>query len=356
MPFVLKSASWFGLKINNPSFDYIYKHYDGPLYIIPAKTLYDLKKIDLPDKGFILSLPLTAKYFAAHLPLYPIFIRTFAFILGYLKSMIFTSLLFEILLANFFYFFLKKFKLSKSPLLLTLIFLFLPRFLVVRSIGSPESLFILLILGSLFFFEKENFLLSGILGGLATMTKIPGILLLPAYVLVLLEKTIKEKKKIPLQSLFLLLIPFGLLSVFLFYQKQFNDFFAYFHTGGFIPMPYPFSVFNSMGKWVGTAWLEEIVLYFFLYALSVISLSNIKERSLFYFPLVFFIATVFVQHRDISRYALPLWPFACIAFEKQFTSKKFLLAAAIILPGLYLFAWNFLLQNVMPISDWSPFL
>ena len=355
LPFILKATNWLGLKIEGSNFQYVYKHYDGPLYIIPAKTLYDIKKIDTPDKGFILSIPLTAKYFAAHLPLYPLFISLFSFIFGYLKSMIFTSLIFEVFLANFFYFILKKFKFSQYPLLLTLVFLFLPRFLVVRSIGSPESLFILLILISLFFFEKERFLLSGLFGGLATMTKIPGILLFPAYFIVLLERIIREKK-FNFKSFWLLLIPLSLFLVFFLYQKQFNDFFAYFHTGGVVPMPYPFSVFNSQAKWVGTAWLEEIIIYFFIYTFCVISLKNIRYRSFFYFPLIFLMATIFVQHRDISRYALPIWPFACIAFEKQFTSKKFMIAVIILLPALYLFAWNFMIQNVMPISDWSPFL
>jgi len=355
LPFILRANNWLGLKIENSNFQYIYKHYDGPLYIIPAKTLYEQSKIDIPGSGFILSLPLTPKYFAAHLPLYPILIRIFAHIFGYLKSMIFVNILATVILANLFYFVLKRFKMSQNPLLLTIVFLFLPRFLVVRSVGSPESLFILLILSSLLFFEKNNFLLAGLFGGLATMTKIPGILLFPAYVLVLAEKLIKEKK-IDFRTIYLLLIPFGLLAVFFLYQKQFSDFFAYFHTGGVVPMPYPFSVFNSSAKWVGTAWLEEIVLYFFLYTFSVISLAHIKQRSFFYFSLVFLAATTFVQHRDISRYALPLWPFACMALEKLFTSKKFLIALLIILPALYLYAWNFCLQNIVPISDWSPFL
>jgi len=355
LPFILKTNNWLGLKIENSNFQYIYKHYDGPLYIIPAKTLYEEAKIDIPGSGFILSLPLTPKYFAAHLPLYPIFIRFFAPIFGYLKSMIFVNILATVILANLFYFILKKFKISQNPLLLTTVFLFLPRFIVVRSVGSSESLFILLILSSLLFFEKNKFLLAGLFGGLATMTKIPGILLFPAYILVLAEKLIREKK-FDFKTIYLLLIPLGLLAVFLLYQKQFNDFFAYFHTGGVVPMPYPFSVFNSSAKWVGTAWLEEIVIYFFLYIFSVISLVNIKQRSFFYFSLVFLVATTFVQHRDISRYALPLWPFACIALEKLFTSKKFLIALLIILPALYLYAWNFCLQNIVPISDWSPFL
>ena len=122
------------------------------------------------------------------------------------------------------------------------------------------------------------------------------------------------------------------------------------------PMLYPFSVFNAAGRWVQTVWLEEILLYFFLYLTAIITLKDSKYRSLFYFPLLFFVAGIFVQHRDLSRYLLPIWPFAVIAFEQTFTSRKFRYAFYLLLPAIYLYAWNFLLGNIIPVSDWRPFL
>jgi len=357
-PFLFRFSDWFGLKIERSSFDYITQSFDGPLYVIPAKTLYDINKIDVPGKGLIISLPLSAKYFAAHLPLYPFLIRAvkeIGVIGGYLHSMIFVNLLFTVLLALFFYYFVKTFKFSKNPLLLTLVFLMLPRFLIVRSVGAPESLFIFLVLTSLFFFEKKNYLVSGLLGGLAAMTKTPGILLFIVYGLVAVEQYWKGKK-FDWQWLFLFLIPLGLLGVFGIYAVQYKDFFAYFHSGDNIHLVAPFSMFNFQKNWVGTAWLEDIIFYLVIYLFTVISLKNIKQRSLFYFGLVFFIATTFVQHRDIARYSLPLWPLACIAFEKLFTSKKFLIVLIILLPAIFLFGWNFMLYNVMPIGEWKPFL
>jgi len=353
-PFILHSNNWFGLKIENSKPDYIYKNFDGPLYVIAAKTFYKKDLIDIPGKGFIISLPLSDKYFAAHLPIYPLLIRLFSFI-GYLKSMVFVNLLSTVLFALFFYFFIKQFKLSDKPHILTAVMLFLPRFLVVRSVGAPESLFLLLIFISIYFFEKNNYLGSGIAGGLAVMTKTPGILLFAGYFLVFFERWLRTKKIDP-RWFYISLIPTGLFLVFLLYYFQYGDFLAYFHTGGVVSMPYPFSVFNNNAKWVGTAWLEEIVLYFFIYLLAIMKLKDTKYRSLFYFPAIFFSALVFVQHRDISRYALPLWPFTCIAFDKFFTSKKFILVCIILIPALYMYAWNFLISNIMPIADWAPFL
>ncbi len=326
---------------------------------MPAKTFYDQKKIE----QLKLESALSPKYFAAHLPLYPILIRVAREIavalgikeLAYLKSMIGVNLFATIGLVLFFYYLLKKFKLAKNPLILASILLFLPRFLVVRSVGAPESLFMLLILLSLFFFERTQFWLAGLFGGLATMTKTPGILLFVAYGLVFTEKIIKERK-INWNWLGILLIPLGIVCVFLIYGIQYQDFFAYFHSGDNIHLLFPFSVFNFQKNWIGTAWLEEIIFYYFIYGLAVVCLKDFKYRSFFYFSLVFFTATLFIQHRDISRYSLPLWPLALITFEKFFTSKKFLIILIILLPAIFLYAWNFLLYNVMPISDWAAFL
>ena len=355
-PFVLKTTNLLGINISEPGFLTIYKHYDGPLYVVPAKTFYNPQAI----KNLHLEMTAPTKYFAAHLPLYPALIRVVKEIgifgqLGYLKSMLSVNLLATIGLVLFFYYLLKKFKLTKNPLVLASVLLFLPRFLVVRSVGAPESLFILMILLSLFFFEKDRFWLARVFGGLGTMTKTPGLLLFGAYGLVFIERLLKDRK-INWNWLGILLIPLGLLSVFGIYAIQYKDFLAYFHSGDNIHLVFPYSVFNFQKTWVGTAWLEEIIFYYFMYGLSVIYLKDSKYRSFFYFGLVFFTATLFVQHRDISRYSLPLWPLALIAFEKFFTSKRFLLICIILLPAIFLYAWNLLLYNVMPISDWAAFL
>ncbi len=351
LPFLLRASHWFGLSIENSNFLYVYKHYDGPLYIVPAKTGY------LPDliNAMHIDIKFPAEYFAAHLPLYPALIAIFSKIFGYLKSMIFVNVAASIGLAMLFYFIVKKFSFTKHPLLLTLVFIMLPRYLIVRSVGAPESLFILLVLSSLFFFEKKKYLLAGLLGGLATMTKTPGILLFAGYGLAIIEEVVKTKK-INWQWLFLGLIPLGLLGVFGIYAIQYKDFFAYFHSGDNIHLVFPFSVYNFQKTWVGTAWLEDTLFYFAMYLVMLFNLKNIKYRSFYYFGLIFFIAATFVQHRDIGRYMLPLWPLACIAFEKFFTSKKFLIVLAILLPAIFLYGWNFMLFNVMPIGEWQPFL
>ncbi len=330
---------------------YIYRNFDGPLYIIPAKTIYNPNLINKLE----IELPIPDKYYAAHLPFYPLMIRLFAPLFGYLKSMIFVNLLATIFLANFFYFFVKKLKLSKRPLVLAIVFLFIPKFLVVRSIGAPESIFILFILVSIYFFTQKNYWLAGVFGGLASTVKSPGILLFFSYSLSLIFDYLKTKK-IDKNFLGILFIPLGLLSVFLLYYFQYGDFFAYFNSGDNLHLFGPFSVFNFRRNWIGTAWLEDIIIYFLFYGLTVIYLKEHRLKTFFYYSLVFFLAIISVQHRDIPRYSLPIWPMALIAFESFFTNKKFLLVFLLLLPAIYLFAWNFIVYNIMPIANWSPYL
>ncbi len=351
LPFYSRVSTWIALPIEQNNFRYIFRHFDGLLYVIAAKTFYNAEELG----KIVLDVSLDPRYYAAHLPLYPMTLIALAPFVGYLKALVVSTVGFTIAVSVLFYFVLRKFNLTKHPLALTTIFLFLPRFLVVRAVGAPESMFLFFILLSLFAFEKKYYLLAGIAGALAAMTKSPGILLFPALFMALLERFSKTKK-FELPSLWIFLIPCGFLAVCLIYAVQYGNFFAYFQSGDNIHLTYPFSAFNYSKRWIGTAWLEEIVFYFMMYSLAVVTLARHHLRSLYYFGIIFFGAVIFVEHRDIARYSLPLWPLACIAFEKQFTDKRFLLAAAVISPALFFYAWNFMSQNVMPVSNWAPFI
>jgi len=352
-PFLLHVSDLFGLHIEKPNFQYVYKQFDGPFYIIPAKTLYDQKEIRIINRES--TLVQESRYYAAHLPLYPLFIRAVAPVVGYLRGMIGITFVFSVALACFFYFMLRRLKLTEHPMWLTAVFLFLPRFLIVRSVGAPETLFIFLLLVSLYAFEKNRYFLSGLAGALAVTTKSPGMLLFFAYGAVVAERFIQTRKWNP-RTLWLFLIPLGFVAVCLLYAVRMGDFLAYFHSGDNIHLVFPFSVFNFQKPWVGTAWLEDVLFYLGGSILAVYNLRHTKHRSLFYFSLVFITATAFVQHRDIARYSLPLWPMAAMAFEKQISSRAFRITSLILIFGIYMYAWNMLVYNIMPINEWLPFL
>lgn len=351
----------------------VFKNYDGPNYLIIAKSWY--------DKAFVgqhFSMPIPLEYYAAHLPGYPLtMIFPDAFLPGP-WAMLISTLLATIAAAIAFYLLLYKFKLSENPLLLTLVFLVFPaRWVAVKAVGSPEPLFIFAILASLYFFKSafdkvENnlfskkksvmldLLLAGIFGAIAQITKSPGILLFVGYLgylgyLSYLSKyTLKETTKF---SLPLFIIPASASLVFLFYKIRTGDFLAYFHSGDNFHLIFPpYQGFFPELSWLGTFWNEDMIWQYLLGALTVVFLFKQKLYDLASFAGIFFTATLFVAHRDLARYSLPLVPFTLIAFDKFIQKKEFKIALLIILPAIYLYAINFIGGNTAPVADWTPYL
>ncbi|MBU3935557.1 hypothetical protein KJ909_02690, partial [Patescibacteria group bacterium] len=74
------------------------------------------------------------------------------------------------------------------------------------------------------------------------------------------------------------------------------------------------------------------------------------------YPAIFTLATLFVAHRDISRYLAPVYPFIFLAFPKFLTRPSTKIVFLLLLPALILFAVNFVTQNTAPIADWAAYL
>ena len=65
---------------------------------------------------------------------------------------------------------------------------------------------------------------------------------------------------------------------------------------------------------------------------------------------------LFVSHRDLLRYFLPVVPLLFVAFSDFLAQKEVKIVAAVIIIPIYLFSLAFISQNVMPISNWAPFI
>lgn len=353
LPHILAVPNFWGLSFKE-GFATIYRNFDGLEYVIIAKTDYNPQAISsLPQ-----SLP--AMYFASHFPGYSILINVFASIIGYLKSMLFVSLVSTILAVWAFYLLVRDFKLTSNPLFLSFLFLILPaRWLIVHSVGSSEPTFILFIILAIYFFMKfeqaKKFMyiaMAGIFGFLAQITRPPGVLLFIALLLFIFIKGNSNR----LKYFPLILIPLGLLGVFYLYGQSYGDFWAYFKSGDNIHLTFPpFQVFNKFQFWVGDIWLEDIVYIFILGFLGGVTLWRRELYPIAFFVLTYLAASIFVAHRDISRYVLPAAPFILIAFEKVLTSKEFKILLPIILLAIYLYAQNFILANVAPIPNLELF-
>jgi len=370
LPFFLRLTSFWKISLPAEGMATIMKNFDGLYYVVIAKSLYNPEIITR-----LVPFDLPAIYYAAHFPLYPLLIKIGGLVINYAWSMLSISVIASLLSAIVFYLFLKEFKLSKDPLWLTIIYLLFPaRWLIVRSVGSPEPLFLLFLLTSFYYFKKKNWWLAGGFGALAALTKPPGILLFVAYAIFLYWQGSKETWLTRLAQVFrlsrsnwlaqlirtaypLLLIPFALLILSIYYLYIYGNFFAYFHSGDNIHLFWPpLQVFNAAAAWVGTYWLEEVIYIYLLGILGVIFLFRQRRYDLGIFAAVFYYTTLFISHRDISRYSLPMLPFILIAFDKFLVKKEFKIAFWIILLPIYLYAINFIAGNTLGIADWTPFL
>lgn len=364
LPFLLRLESLWGIKLPQNGMATVVANFDGPYYIVAAKTLYNS---DIITQNFAFGLP--AIYYSAHYPLFPLLVRGLATslpFLGYTYSILAITALTSILAAWVFYLLLGEFGIKQKLWFIILFLIFPARWFIVRSVGSPEPLFLLTIMASIYFFKKEKWWFAGILGGLAQATKPPGILLFIAYVVALVAPQWTQLahinfsnwlKSLAWRAYPILLIPLILLTIYAFYGWRYGNFLAYFNSGDNIHLVFPpFQVFNPELPWVGTFWLEEIIWIYLLVAIGLVRLIKQKKALLSCFVGVFFISILFVAHRDVARYSLPLIPFLFIAYQDVLSAKWFKwVVLAVILP-IYLFSLAFVANNVTPIADWGPLL
>jgi Gpi18-like mannosyltransferase len=353
LPFVMKvKLPGWGMDFSAGT-KILWQNFDGPNYLIVEKTWYNKAAIEAK-----FSSPLPAEYYPAHFPLYPAIIWVFNTFMKGPSAMLVATLLGSVLCFLMLYKYLKEFGLSKNPLWLCLVFLVLPaRWVAVRAVGSPEPWFMLFIIASIFYFRKEKFWLAGLFGILAQLTKSPAIILLGAYGIYALVESIKLKK-IQFKYLPLLIQLLAVGGLFWFYGVRTGDFLAYFHSGDNIHLFWPpFSVFTPLGQnWVGSFWLEDIIWTWLIFGLGIAKLKEKKMTIEMYFAGLFFLATLTVAHRDISRYILPIAPFVLIGWDDLIQKKEFKIVLAIMLIPILLFSWNFLLNNMSAIADWAPYL
>lgn len=341
-PFIFRMPSFWGIPLPQNGMATIVSNYDGPLYMVVAKTFY--------NSGLISSnfqFPLPTEYYMAHFPLFPALISIFGSLVNFPYAMLFVTIVTSYLAIYFFH------KLTNN-IFLTFLFAILPaRWLIVRSIGSPEPLFIAGILASIYYFKNEKYWPAGIWGMIAGLTKSPAILLFVSYLVYLIwQKKHDYKKYMPL-----LLIPLSLFLVFVFYYFRTGDFFAYFNSGDNIHLLFPpFQIFNGSASWVGTFWLEEILFIYALGAGTFLKLVKDKEYLFASFVGVFFLLTLFISHRDLLRYSLPIMPFVILAFKDLLITKEAKYIIGLLIIPIYLYSLSFISQNVMPISNWAPFL
>jgi len=350
LPFFFKIENFLGINFDQQNMETIVANFDGLNFLVIAKSWYDPNIIEQINAQFLTGNdPI---YFSAHFPFFPGLIRFFDLFLTLPHSLLAAIVLVNIVFGMGLYWFFETVnKDRKLAILLTSICLFFPaRMLSVRGVGSNEPLFIFFVVTSLTWMIKGKYWASALMGALAVLTRSPGILLFFVYF-------IAFTKKLKLFYPFLLM-PLAIIGLFAYYGWQYQDPLAYFHSGDNIHLFFPpFQIFSNTASWISDMWREDIVYLYLFYGLGLL-MVNSKWQLVKNWGLLYGATLLFVAHRDLARYALPIAPIALLGYApllKKIPQRVWYLLLILLIP-IYLFSWQFVLKNIQPINDWRVFL
>ncbi len=264
----------------------------------------------------------TAQYTQAFFPFYPLLIRLISPIfLGnfILSGLVVSNVLF--LLALFLFYKLVSLDFAKNIPWMIVFLLVFPTSFFFGSLYN-ESLFLCLVLESFLAARKKKWWLAGILGGLASLTRLVGLFLLPAL---LWEWYISSKPKINLRFLWLGLIPLGLASYMFYLQKAFGDALYFLHaqpffgaqrTGGeIILLPQViwryFKILTTVPVFAYDFWVALAELTTFAFVTGILLLAHkrgVRLSYLIFSWLVFLTPTLTGTFSSLPRYVLPVFP------------------------------------------------
>lgn len=339
-PFLFRLGSDKSVQ-NTYGFEAVYRNYDGPLFVIPAKTLYRSDQIEK-----LRVLDLKPAYYAAHMPGYVFLIRLCAPLFGYLTSMLYVNVLASIIFGCLLILLYKDVFKARRYIELTMMTLLLPRLWVIRSVGSSEMVFMTCILASILLFSNKRYVWSALFAFFASFTRIHGVLWGASLVGYFIYLSIKSERRDIRVLIPALGSVFGFVAVCLVYLRQYGDFFAYFHTTAVVPIGMVYSQFDSKAKEIKTFFLEDILFYFGILWIYIFDQWKKNRDVIFVFVIIYFGFVLTIQHRDIARYLLPVMPFVIGTAHKLFEKASVRYALVALVPAVYWYVVNFMSSNI----------
>ncbi|HEV8232323.1 MAG TPA: hypothetical protein VGQ75_08235 [Thermoanaerobaculia bacterium] len=313
----------------------VYRFWDGPNYLTIARTLYDVQ----PDNP-LLAYVRTPRYFFVHLPMYPLLVRAVSFF-GYQQAMLLVSIVATCVATILFYRLCRDVWKLASPEFLTVVFLFLPpRWLLYRSTGSTEAVYIAFTLAAILFFQRSQVARASIFGAFATLTRISGLMIAPAFAVVLL---LRRKR---LRSMaWLVLIPAVLAGYFLFCAARTSNFFEYFSQHG--EKVAAFRPFGFLPVLFQKGLYHQAEFHILLALVYGVGTSRLRPFPVLFWYCVFELGLhLFISTEDWSRYFLAMAPFALVVgFREVIDTRAFRwIFAPYVVVALY-YAWNVIPSN-----------
>lgn len=351
LAFFISSSVFFGYYYLTKStkMDIVYKNWDGPSYVLAAISMYDPSvafKNNFINSGDIHP---DWTWLPAHFPLYALAIRAFSF-LGYFQAMLFISVGFTLLCYLAFYELVRMLKITSHPLAVTLPLIFLsPRWFTVSHVGGSESMFLFFVIIFLQYLSKKDHLRSALYLSIAQLVRPQAAFFgigMAFVALVELWQTKNLKKIITIYYPYLG-IPLSVLLVFTFFKIQTGNFFAFFSAINLTKnlQAIPFRTFSFPASNIETFWQEVNAYDYVIYLGACLLMFRKKLWQYGVLGLTYFVPLIFLQHSDISRYAIPLIPFAYIAYSEIIEKKEFTWATFLMSPAIMLYAINFMDHN-----------
>lgn len=348
------------LEIHVPhgSNEVIERNYDGPIYVVLAKTLYnkeELQRINFNKLPFI--------YYANHFPLFPLIIRAVNVIIhNYFRSLILLTWISAALFTSIFYLFIKKFKLSNKPFLLAVVSLFLPpRWLAVRTVGGTEPIFMLFLVIALYLWFNKKYLLASIFATLLVLIRPPGIIFFFCFLTLIIFQGMQTKNKFLYfittikEKWPIIFMPLAILGLSYSNKYVFGSFWAFFE--GFkntTPNNFSFLPFASVLGY-NTPVAEGFIYLFAIYLVGIYELWKQEKKQLAVFCLIYLLPFLFIAFNDdVYRFLLPIAPFCLIiGYQKIIKHKNFKYLFLFLLIGVYIYTLSLLPRRMFHYDDYA---
>ena len=316
------------------SFLEIWKRWDAVHYLKIAETGYTA----VGDDRFLI----------VFFPLYPLLVRSFSYITGnYLVAAFFVTTIASIAVALLFRQLVKLDQPEKTARLAVL-FLFIFPTSYFLHIPYTESLFLALVIGSFLAARKRFWLTASILGALACMTRVNGLVLVFALAFEVWDEY-RETREFNRAWLFLGLIPAGFSvyltlnyfvtgspTTFLEYQRE--------HWQRYFRVPWEGiyesykRMFNPNIVHAQLYGVQEMLFVVIGFAATVVGWSRLRNsyRAWMVANWLMFVSTSFVL--SVPRYTLTLFPLfilVAIAAKRSWAFQVFFVCWSILFLGLF---------------------
>ncbi len=291
--------------------------------------------LDITQNGYYLR----GEHELANVAFFPLYPLLMGFTSLFFSDLVFSgwlvSSVFTLLAVIFLYKLVDEFHKDSDPILACFLLLIFPTAFFLNSIYS-ESTYLFFSILAFYYARKQNYLVSGVTGMLASLTRITGVLL---FLPLLLEYFQNQKRKVADFKLgALLLVPLGTTLFFLYHFFRFGDFFLYLKIEELWGRGFNFDM-SKLSSLTNPA-ISNYSLDSLFVVLGIVStilvFLKVRKSYALYMASVLFVALSSGTTMSIGRYILLLFPiYILVASTKNNVVKYSWIFFSTLLLGLY---------------------